>query len=347
MKKTWMVLLAVMVVSMLALAGCGSNEGTSGDGNSGDGGNSDTGGGKEKVTVGATQILEHPSLNAATEGFKAGLEENGYTEGENLEWIFENAQNDKTNTQTIANNFVSQDVDLIFANATPSAQASANATSDIPIVFTSVTDPVGSGLVDSIESPGGNVTGTSDTHPDAIQNTIQFIEKQFDVQKLGTIYNSGESNSIAQIETVKKALEGTDLELVERTVTNSSEVLQATKSLAGEVEALYIITDNTVVSAFESVLKISYEEDIPVFAGELDSVKRGGFAAFGFDYYDIGFQAGEMAAQILKGEKKPAEIPVEYPDNLKLLINKTAAEKMGVELKPEWEDKAEYYTEKE
>lgn len=334
-----MTLLVAIMVSIMALSGCSStNEETSGSGGS------DTDDGKEKVTVGATQILEHPSLNAATEGFQAGLAENGFKKGENLKWIFENAQNDTTNAQSIADNFVSQDVDLIFANATPSALAAANATSDTPIVFTSVTDPAGSGLVDSIDNPGGNVTGTSDTHPDAIPNTIQFIDEQFsDVQKIGTIYNSGEANSISQIKIVKKAMEGTDLELVERTVTNSSEVLQAAKSLAGEADAIYIITDNTVVSAFESVLKVAYKEDLPVFAGELDSVKRGAFAAFGFDYYDIGFQAGEIAAKILNGEKEPADIPVEYPDHLKLLINKTAAKKMGVELKSAWEDTAEYY----
>ncbi|MGV3489077.1 MAG: ABC transporter substrate-binding protein [Tuberibacillus sp.] len=340
-KKSYMVVMGLLLVLMVALSGCG--KGTDAPAKSD---KASAGGDKKVVKVGITQIVEHPSLDAATEGFKKGMADAGFKEGENVEYIDKNAQNDKTTNQTIAENFVSDKVDLIFANSTPSAQAALNATKDIPIVFTSVTDPVGSGLIKSMDNPGGNVTGTSDTHPEAIPKTIQFIDKEFDIKKVGTIYNSGETNSIAQIDIIKKAMKGTDLKLVEKTVTNSSEVLQAANSLVGKVDAIYIVTDNTVVSAFESVLKVAYEHHIPVFAGELDSTRRGAFAAYGFEYSDIGYQAGQMAASILKGEKKPSEIPAEYPKNLKLLINKTAAEKMGVKLKPEWDNMAEYYTEK-
>jgi len=329
----------LLLALMLVLAGCGSDKTVKEEGKT-------SGSSKKMVKVGITQIVEHPSLDAATEGFKKGMADAGFKEGENVQYIVKNAQNDKTTNQTIAENFVSDKVGLIFANSTPSAQAAANATKEIPIVFTSVTDPVGSGLIKSMEQPGGNVTGTSDTHPEAIPKTIQFIDKEFGIKRVGTIYNSGETNSIAQIDIIKKAMKGTDLKLVERTVTNSSEVLQAANSLVGKVDAIYIVTDNTVVSAFESVLKVAYEHHLPVFAGELDSTRRGAFAAYGFEYGDIGYQAGQMAASILKGEKKPSEIPAEYPKNLKLLINKTAAEKMGVKLKPEWDNMAEYYTEK-
>jgi putative ABC transport system substrate-binding protein len=233
-------------------------------------------------------------------------------------------------------------VDLIFANSTPSALSALNATKDIPIVFTSVTDPVGAQLVKSMETPDGNITGTTDTHPDAIPNMVKFIDEQFDAGTVGVIYNSGEQNSEVQIEKVKEALSSTDMKLAEATVSNSSEVKQAAESLVGKADVIYIITDNTVVSALESVIQVSNDNDIPLFVGELDSVKRGGFAAYGFDYEDIGYEAGEMAAQILKEGKKPSELPVQYPQNLKLVINKKAAEEMGIELKDEWNDLAEF-----
>lgn len=340
MKKVWGIGLAVFLASMLVLSGCGSSdEDSSGDGGSSGG----EGNGKDKVTVGMTQIVEHPSLDAASKGFKKGMADNGYKEGDNVTYKSENAQNDKANSVTIAKSFVSDKVDLIFANATPSAQAAANATSDIPVVFTSVTDAVGAKLVDSMDEPGGNVTGTIDNHPDAIPKTVKFMDEQMDdVKTVGMIYNSGESNSVTQVKQAAKAMKDTDLKLKKVTVSNSSEVLQAAKSLAGRADAIYIITDNTVVSALDSVLKVAHENKIPVFTGELDSVKEGGLAAYGFSYEDIGYQAGEMAADILKNGKKPKDIPVEPPKNLKLVINKKAAKKMGVELKPEWDDMADY-----
>ncbi|KHF26735.1 ABC transporter substrate binding protein [Anoxybacillus sp. BCO1] len=246
------------------------------------------------------------------------------------------------NNQTIANNFVADGVDLIFANSTPSALGALNATKDIPIVFTSVTDPVGAKLVQSMENPGGNVTGTTDTHPDAIPKTVQFIDQFVNGNRVGMIYNAGEQNSVAQIDAVKKAMEGTDLTIVPVSVSTSAEVKQAAESLVGKVDCFYVITDNTVVSALESVIQVANDQDLPLFVGELDSVKRGGFAAYGFDYYDIGYEAGVMAADILEGKKKPSELPVQYPQKLKLVINKKAAKEMGVEWRSEWDSMAEF-----
>lgn len=303
------------------------------------GGCSSGGGSGDKVKIGITQIVEHPSLDAAAKGFKKALADGGF---KNASIDTQVAQGDKNNNKTIAENFVGDKVDLIFANSTDSAQSAVNATAKIPIVFTSVTDPIGAKLVESFEKPGGNVTGTTDTHPDAIPKTIGFIDKEFGAKKVGMIYNSGEQNSLAQIELVKKAMEGTDMEIVDVSVSTSAEVKQAAESLVGKADVFYIITDNTVVSALDSVVQVANDKDIPLFVGELDSVAKGGLAAYGFDYYDIGYQAGEMAVQILKGEKKPSELAVEYPKNLKLLINKDAAKEMGVELKPEWDEMAEY-----
>ncbi|GAC90215.1 ABC transporter periplasmic protein [Anoxybacillus flavithermus NBRC 109594] len=288
--------------------------------------------------VGVTQIVEHPSLDAAFNGFKKALEEKGLK----VEYDVQIAQGDMNNNQTIANNFVADGVDLIFANSTPSALGALNATKDIPIVFTSVTDPVGAKLVQSMEQPGGNVTGTTDTHPDAIPKTVQFIDQFVDGNRVGMIYNAGEQNSVAQVDAVKKAMEGTDLTIVPVSVSTSAEVKQAAESLVGKVDCFYVITDNTVVSALESVIQVANDQDIPLFVGELDSVKRGGFAAYGFDYYDIGYEAGVMAADILEGKKKPAELPVQYPQKLKLVINKKAAEEMGIAWRSEWDSMAEF-----
>ncbi|WP_404331151.1 ABC transporter substrate-binding protein [Mesobacillus maritimus] len=329
-KKKWMA--AVGIASALLLAGCGSEE---------SGSDSSTGGEEDKETtfkVGVTQIAEHPSLDAAFEGFKKALEEAGLE----VEYDVQNAQGDANNNAPIAQNFVGDGVDLIFANSTPSAQSALNATKDIPIVFTSVTDAVGAELVKSMENTEGNVTGTLDNHPDAIPNTVKFIDEQFEGQTVGLVYNSGEQNSIAQIEMVKEAGKNTDLKFVEATVSTTAEVKQATESLVGKADVIYIITDNTVVSGLDSVIMVANENDIPLFVGELDSVAKGGFAAYGFDYADIGYEAGVMAAQILKGEKQPSELPVQYPQNLKLVINKKAAEEMNIEIKEEWDGLAEY-----
>ncbi len=310
---------SIAVLSAIALTGCSSDNQSSGDGDSN---------GKEKqYKVGISQFVEHPSLDEATKGFKKALEDSGLS----IKYDEQNAQGELNNVQTIANNLVSEKVDLIFANATPSAQTAANATKDIPIVFTSVTDPVGAKLVSSKEAPDKNVTGTTDAHPDAIPNTVKLI-KEIGYKKIGTIYNAGEQNSEVQVDTVEAEAKKNGLKLEKVSVANTSEVKQAADSLVGRVDALYVITDNTVVSALESVIQVAEKESLPLFVGELDSVKRGGFAAYGFNYYDIGYQAGEQAIQLLKSEKEVKELPVEAPSNLKLVVNKSAAEKMKIDL---------------
>jgi putative tryptophan/tyrosine transport system substrate-binding protein len=326
-KKSLKSLAVLGLVGTVLLSGCGTEKsGATGDSKK-----------AKDFTIGVTQIVEHPSLDAAFDGFKKALEDQGVA----AEYDIQIAQGDQNNNQTIANNFVGDAVDLIFANSTPSALSALNATKDIPIVFTSVTDAVGTGLVASMDNPTGNVTGTTDTHPDAIPNVVQFLKDYYPNSTVGMIYNSGEQNSIAQIDLVKNALNNTGLKLKEATVSTSSEVKQAAESLIGKADVLYIITDNTVVSALESVVQVSNDNDIPLFVGELDSVKRGGFAAYGFDYFDIGYEAGEMAAKILKDGKQPSELPVQYPKKLKLQLNKTAAQEMNIKWKEEWNNIAE------
>ncbi|SOB89532.1 putative ABC transport system substrate-binding protein [Ureibacillus xyleni] len=316
---------------VLLLAACGGGSETSTDTTEK---STETEGTEEAKSfkVGITQIVEHPSLDAATDGFKKALEDAGLQ----VEFVEENAQNDQSMNTTIAQNLVNEGVDLIFANSTPSAQAVKGATSDIPIIFTSVTDAVGAELIDSMEAPGGNVTGTVDLHPDTIAKTVAFLKDELGAKTVGTVYNTGEQNSVAQVDQVRTLLEEAGLKLEEAAVSTSAEVKQATESLIGKVDSLYIITDNTVVSALESVVEVAEANKLPLMAGELDSVKRGALGAYGFEYYDIGYEAGQMAVKILNGEATPAEIPAAYPANLKLLINKTPADKLGLEVKDTW-----------
>ncbi|RID89323.1 ABC transporter substrate-binding protein [Peribacillus asahii] len=329
MKKKLYSAAAITLVTSALLAGCGSDS-SSEDTKKGDSG-------EKTYQVGVTQIVQHASLDEATKGFQDALKESDL----NVEFDVQNAQNDQSNNQTIAKNFVSDKVDLIFANSTPSALGAKNATSDIPIVFTSVTDPIEAELVTSLEKPGANVTGTTDSHPDAIANTVKFIAEELGAKTIGTVYNAGEKNSIVQVENMKAEAKKSGVKVAEASVSTSADVKKAAESLIGKVDAFYIVTDNTVVSALESVVGVANDKDIPLFVGELDSVERGGFAAYGFSYYDIGFEAGEKAVEILKDGKKPGDIPVSYPQNLKLVINETAAKEMGVEIKDEWKKEAE------
>lgn len=324
MRKNWKKAMAAIFAATLLLSACGESSGDSGSGTGSDD--------KKTYKIGVTQIVEHPSLNAAYDGFKKALEDAGIE----AEYDVQIAQGDNSANTTIASNLVSSGVDLIFANSTPSAQAVAGATQDIPIVFTSVTDAVGAELVESMESPGGNVTGTIDNHPDAIPNTMKFLKEELGAKNVGMVFNSGEANSRAQVDAVKEMLKDMDMTVVEASVATSADVKQATESLIGKVDSLYIITDNTVVSALESVVQVANEQKLPMMVGEFDSVKRGGLAAYGFEYYDIGYEAGQMAAKILKGENKPADLPVQVPQNLKLIMNEDTAKALELSIKDEW-----------
>jgi putative ABC transport system substrate-binding protein len=319
-----------LLAGMLMLAGCGSKDTA---------GSAKKDGAEKEYRVGITQFAEHPSLDAATEGFKKALKDKGLK----VKYDEQNAQTKMDNAQSIAQKFVGDKVDLIFANATPSATAALNATKEIPIVFTSVTDPVGAGLVKAFDQPGKNITGTTDNHPDATKKTISFITDEVKAKKIGVVYNSGEQNSVVQVKEVKKIAEGNGAKLVEVSVSTSAEVKQAAESLVGRVDAIYIPTDNTVVSALESVISVSNSKKIPLFVGELDSMKKGAVAASGFNYYDIGYQSGLMAADILTGKKKPSEIPVELPKTLKLVINTKAAEAQGLKVNDDWKSLGEFY----
>jgi putative ABC transport system substrate-binding protein len=205
-----------------------------------------------------------------------------------------------------------------------------SATSDIPVVFAAVTDPLSAGLVDAYDAPGRNLTGSSDMTP--IEQHMALIKRIVpDVGAIGVIYNGGEANSVAQVEVMKAEAEAAGLTVKEATATQSSAVLDAARSLVGDVDAIYIPTDSTVVSAIEAVVRVGQEADLPVIAADTGSVERGAIAALGFDYHDIGTAAGELAVQILNGAD-PATLPVAFVDRLELYVNLASAREMGVTL---------------
>lgn len=340
MKKHWLKSTIALLSILFILAACGNDDKDepvvpqSDKEDQSEETDSDTSAAEEKQTfkVGVTQIVEHPSLNEAFNGFKQALEDAGL----DIDYDIQNAQNDNNANVTIGTNLANSDADLIFANSTPSTQAVVSATQDIPIVFTSITDAVGAELVASMEEPGGNVTGTIDAHPDSIPNAMTFLNEELGAEKVGVVYNTGEQNSVVQIERIREKAEELGMTVVEATVSTSADVKQAIDSLVGKVDSIFSIQDNTTISAFETIIEVAQTNELPLMVAELDSVKRGGLAAFGFEYYDLGYETGEMAVQILKGEKEPATFPVQVPKELKFVVNKEAADKLGIEIKDEW-----------
>lgn len=321
---------AALAVSALALAGCSGGGNTdSGNTNSGESQSANAGDSSDaSYTVGIIKQMEHPSLTAASDGFKAALEESGL----NVTFDDKDANGDKSVAASIAGTFKEQDIDLVLAIGTDSAQAAANAMDETPILFTAVTDPVDAQLVTSWEDPGANVTGTSDANP--VEDQIELITEIVPGTKtVGVVYSPGEPNSVVQVGWVKETAEKLGIEIIESPATESSMVKQAAQTLADKnVDAIYVPTDNTVVTSLESVLMVGEDSKIPVFGAEGDSIERGCVATYGLDYYQLGYQTGLMAVQILKGEKQVGEIAVATQAEPQLYLNLGGAERMGVEI---------------
>ncbi|WP_299393839.1 ABC transporter substrate-binding protein [Pelagibius sp.] len=280
------------------------------------------------ITVATTAIVEHPALDAARDGVRDELAAAGYEEGRNLRFLYESAQGNPATAAQIARKFVGEAPDVIVPISTPSAQAVVSATKDIPIVFTAVTDPVGAKLVGDPMKPGANVTGMSDLSP--IGKHLDLIKQiSPDAASIGVPFNPGEANSMTLLELVKQEAPARGLTVVEAPATKSSEVLGAAQSLVGKADVIYVPTDNTIVSAFEAVVKVGIDNKVPVYAGDTDSVARGAIAALGFNYYDLGRQTGRMVLRVLKGEA-PGDIAVEGVEITELYVNPGMAEKMGV-----------------
>ena len=285
----------------------------------------------EGATISVSQFVEHPALDAVLKGFQDYLKEKGIDATYNVH----NAQANMGTATQIAQQMIGEKADLLVAIATPSAQTCVQALNKAPaelkrpFLFTAVTDPVAAGLVKDLQKPDPGITGVSDLLP--IEEHIRMVMAyKSDIKKLGLLYNAGEANSKATIASIKALSNKLGFETVEATASKTADVYQAAKSLVGRVDAVFIPTDNSIVSALESVIKVGVQIKLPIFAADVDSVKRGAVAAMGFDYYKHGYQTGAIAERILAGEK-PENIPVEFQKELQLHINVGYSRQMGLE----------------
>jgi putative ABC transport system substrate-binding protein len=313
MKKLVSVLL-VLALMMSMMVGCGKKE----DG---------------KVTIGIGQFAEHGSLDNCKDGFLAGLAEAGYVEGDNLEVLFENAQADGGTATQIGTNFVAKKVDLICAIATPMAQSAFGAVkgTNIPVIFTAVTDPVAAELAKSDKTPNGNTTGTSDKLP--VEKQLEMIRAILpEAKTIGIMYSTSEVNSVSAIEEYKAAATAYGFEIVESGISTTADIPLAADSLLEKVDCINNLTDNTVVSSLPIILNKAAEKNIPVFGSEVEQVKIGCLATIGLDYFDLGKQTGAMAAQVLNGEKKASEINFEIIEEAAFYGNTAVAQNLGVTL---------------
>ncbi|NBC33305.1 MAG: ABC transporter permease [Alphaproteobacteria bacterium] len=284
----------------------------------------------QEASVAVTAIVEHPSLDAVRDGIRDELAENGYVPGENLDFLFQTAQGNAATAVQIARRYVGEAPDVIVPISTPSAQAVVAATDTIPVVFSAVTDPLAAELVTDLDNPGGNVTGVSDLTP--IEDHMALIREVLpDAQTLGMPYNPGEANAVAALEIVRDIAPRFGFEVIEAAAPNTGAVQSAAQSLVGRADAVYVSTDNTIVSAIEAVVSVGRENDLPIFTADTDSVRRGSIASIGFDYYDVGRRTGELVLQVLGGES-PGNIPVAFAQGTNLVVNPAAAEAMGVTL---------------
>lgn len=306
------------LAGLLLLGGCSNNK------------KSDSG--QTVKHVGVLQVVQHPSLDKAYEGFKKGLKEEGYVEGKNLKIDYQNAQNSQDNLKSMSEKLVNEKSDLILGIATPAAQSVANATQDIPTVVTAVTDLKAAKLVNSDAKPGRNVTGTTDmvSIDKQIKLLLSIVPK---AKTIGVMYNAGEANSKIQADLAIKALKKAGVKVLVKTANTTNDVQQVTETLAGKVQGIYVPTDNTFASASSIIGKVVKEKKIPLVAGSTDQVKTGGLASIGIDYEALGEQTGKMAAKILAGKAKPANMPVEKANELKLVVNHKMAKALGIDPK--------------
>lgn len=335
-KKVLAVVLGMsMVVAMMT--GCGASKETSDSANS-----------TEKTyTIGISQFAEHGSLDNCREGFIEGLKEEGLEEGKNLKIVTNNADADTGTAAQIADQFVADKVDMICAIATPSAQAAYNSAmnSDIPVVYTAVTDPVAAKLAKEDGTPAGNVTGTSDELP--IKAQLEMIREMLpDAKNIGILYTTSEANSVSALAKYKELAGDYGFTIVDKGIAQTADISLATDELLTEVDCLTNLTDNTVVASLATILDKANKQNIPVFGSEIEQVKIGCLAAEGLDYVALGKQTGKMAAEILKGEKKASDMNFETITEPGFYVNEKVAENLGVTVPQDLADEAvESFTE--
>ncbi len=321
MKRKVMAVLLTAAMTTAMAAGCSGSSGSS----------DSSGSGEDSYTIGISQFAEHGSLDNCREGFLQGLENEGIVEGENLTVEYQNAAADMGTASQISDAFVSDKVDLICAIATPTAQSAYNAAmdTDIPVVYTAVTDPVAAELADEDGNPVGNVTGTSDELP--IKEQLEMIRQILpDAEKVGIMYTTSEANSISALETYKELAGDYGFEIVESGISTTADISLAADDLISKVDCITNLTDNTVVASLPTILEKANEKGIPVFGSEIEQVRIGCLAAEGLDYVALGEQTGEMAAKILKGEAQASEMPYETISEPGFYVNMKVAENLGI-----------------
>ena len=319
MKKKILAGLLTLAMATSMLMGCGTKDTAT----------SDTEG--KVFKIGVNQLVTHAALDASYQGFVDALKEAGFEDGKNIKLDYQVANGDQPTANTIATKLVNDNNDLILAIATPSAQACANATKDIPILVTAVTDPAGSGLVASNEAPDGNVSGTSDLNP--VKDQIALLTKLIpDAKHIAILFCSSESNSKIQVELATSAAKEAGLTVEEASVSNSNEIQQVVQSLVGKVDAIYAPTDNVIAAGMPTVAQVANDNNLPVICGESGMVDAGGLATYGIDYYELGKLTGAQAVKILKGESEISTLPIEYlpEDKLTLSINEEVAAQLGI-----------------
>ena len=283
----------------------------------------------EKV-VAVSQIVEHPALDAVRQGILDGLAKSGYKDGDNLTFKFQTAQGKPDIAAQIARQFVGESPDVLVGIATPSAQALAQATKSIPVVFSAVTNPVDAKLLTDMDAPDGNVTGVSDLSP--VGQHIEIMAAIIPgLKTIGVVYNPGEANADFLASVLKAEAKKRGYKVAEATATRTSEVKTAAESVAAKSDIIYAMTDNTVASAIGAMISAANDANTPVFGATADYVDKGAVASVGFDYYQVGVHTAEYVAAILDG-KKPSDLPARVPDGTKVVINPGAAKKLGVRL---------------
>ena len=312
--KLFVAVMVMAVATTLALAGCEGSAVASDDG---------------MINIGMLQIIDHPALDDARNGFINGLAEQGWIEGENVNFHPFNAQGDMSNANTMSQHIVDMGVDLILGIATPTSQALANATYTIPIVITAVTDPLRAGLIESVERPGGNVTGTTDRAPTARQ--IEFITELLPgTQVIGIMYNSGEINSQIQADDAKATARALGLTYIPGVAPGTADVAQVLESIIDRVDVIFTPTCNTMAAAYTTIIQIAEERGVPLVAAEMGALPQGALATDGINYYQLGRQTAVMAGQILRGEAVPAEMPIQRQESTTVVINTAAADRLGI-----------------
>ncbi|WP_268912508.1 tryptophan ABC transporter substrate-binding protein [Lentilactobacillus sp. SPB1-3] len=282
-------------------------------------------------TVGILQLMSHPALDAIHQGIIAGLKEEGYIPGKNINIDFQNAQNDQSNLKTMSSKFANENADLSIGIATPAAQALANSISDRPIILGDITDPNGAGLVKSNDRPGGNITGVSDKAPFKLQ--LGLIKRLMpNMKTLGIIYTSSDDSAVAQYKMFKALCKQEHVKLKAYSITNTNDLNQVAQQAVNSVDAIYVPTDNTIAGAISTLVGAANQAGVPIFPGVDTMVKAGGVATYAIDQFQLGVATGKMSAEILEGKKKPATTPIKYFTKSKLIINERAAKKLNIHI---------------